>query len=437
MNTKLNNSFKKVKWLFGKEIEIPEEWRLLCIQDIAKINPEQIQNDYRFDEIDYIDISAIKNFQTTKLEKFQLYERPSRAQRIVRVDDVIISLVRPYLKAFSLISIDKSNIVCSTGFAVLRSKSACHPHFLFNYCQSHYFHENYFRQMEGMAYPAITSTVVSNSLMPIPPLPEQVQIASILGGVDACIESTQKVIEKTERLKRGLMQQLLTRGIGHIKFKKITFGRHFIDYKIPVDWQLSRLNIFATVHGRIGWKNLRSDEYVESGFLMLSVWSLVDILYGINFTQGIKRLSQFRYSESPEIQLQNGDVLVAKDGDIGRIGFVKKLPEPTTVNSHVVTVRVHDKSLKPEFLYWFFKSKPFQTYCKAFTSGTTVPLFTQKDLRNFIIPIPEIDEQTKIASILSGVDAYIQKNQEYKKKLERLKKGLMQKLLTGKIRVKI
>jgi len=232
------------------------------------------------------------------------------------------------------------------------------------------------------------------------------------------------------------MQKLLTKGIDHTKFKKVNFGRHFISYEIPEEWELFRLGNHSTVHGRIGWKNLRSDEYLESGFLMLSVWSLVETSpYGIDYTKGTKRLSQFRYDESPEIQLKDNDILIAKDGDIGRIGFIKNLLEPATVNSHVVPVRVIDELINPEFLYWFFKSKPFQTYCKAFTSGTTIPLFTQKDLRNCIIPIPKKEEQNEIVTILSNIDSRIISQIQYKEKLEKLKKSLMQKLLTGQVMV--
>jgi len=202
------------------------------------------------------------------------------------------------------------------------------------------------------------------------------------------------------------------------RYKKVRwmFDR---EIEIPEEWQLSTINQIATVHGRIGWKNLRSNEYVKTGFPMLSVWSLVENSpYGIDFAQSVKKLTQFRYDESPEIQLHNDDVLVAKDGDIGRIGFIKKLSEPATVNSHVVIVRTNHKSINPEFLYWFLKSKPFQTYCKAFTSGTTVPLFTQKDLRNFTISLPMLSEQARIASILSGIDALIQSTGEIIKKTE-------------------
>ena len=109
---------------------------------------------------------------------------------------------------------------------------------------------------------------------------------------------------------------------------------------------------------------------------------------------------------------------------------------PLRIPSLGTTLRLrNDLIFDSEFLYWFFKSKPFQTYCKAFTSGTTIPLFTQKDLRNCMIPIPKKEEQQKIATILSNIDSKINSQEQYKEKLEKLKKSLMQKLLTGEVRV--
>ena len=152
---------------------------------------------------------------------------------------------------------------------------------------------------------------------------------------------------------------------------------------------------------------------------------------------GLKDYLNFDIMNHPEIQLKDEDVLIAKDGDIGRTGFVKKLPERSTVNSHVVVVHIKNKHTHPEYLYHYMRFHPFQAYCKSYTSGTTVHLLTQKDLRNALVIFPQIDEQRKIASVLSRIDAYVQKNRQHKKKLEQLKKGLMQKLLTGQIRVKV
>ena len=99
--------------------------------------------------------------------------------------------------------------------------------------------------------------------------------------------------------------------------------------------------------------------------------------------------------------------------------------------------KIKNKTLKCEYLFYLFSSKFFHKSIFSFSAGTTVLHLNLTSVKKILIPIPSISEQIKIASILSGVDAYIQKNQEYKKKLERLKKGLMQKLLTGQIRVKV
>ena len=370
---KPRRGYKKVKWLFGKEIEIPEEWELIHIHNIARINPEQIKDDYKFDEIDYIDISSIDDFQISKLEKFQLDKRPSRAQRIVKIGDVIIALVRPYLKAFSLVSIDQSNLICSTGFAVLRSNSDFHPHFLFNYCQSHYFYENYFRKMEGLAYPAITSTVVSDSFIPFPPLLEQQRIASILSGIDACIEATQKTIKKTERLKKGLMQQLLTQGIGHKKFKKVKwlFGK---EIRIPEEWYIFSLTSKDVL-------TLSSGE------------SITDIklqgkypVYGSNGIIGYVE----EYNEEDAILI----------GRVGASGSIHHVDQKVWVTDNVLIAKI-GKKLGKKFCYYALKHLKLE----RFATKSAQPLLTQSTLKIAKMNVPPLEEQTRIASILSGVDA--------------------------------
>ena len=199
---KPRSKFKKVKWLFGKEIEIPEEWNIKKFKDMAKINPKKINKEYPNQNILYVNISSIDRFQIVDYDVFTLADRPSRAQRIIERNDVIVSTVRPYLKAFSKVKKDKSNMVCSTGFTVLRTKNNEDGELIFQFVQSKLFEMRMIREMEGLAYPAVTSKVVANSLIPYPiEKDEKQKIASILSEVDALIESTQKVIEKTERLK--------------------------------------------------------------------------------------------------------------------------------------------------------------------------------------------------------------------------------------------
>ena len=98
----------------------------------------------------------------------------------------------------------------------------------------------------------------------------------------------------------------------------------------------------------------------------------------------------------------------------------------------------NQKKVVPKLLLFYFLTKSFSDVLESLSSQTTIKTIQSKDLKSMKFTIPKLStEQQKIASILSGVDAYIQKNQQYKKKLEKLKKGLMQKLLIGQIRVKV
>ncbi len=206
-----HKKFKKVKWYFGKEIEIPIEWELKQVKDITNINSEQIKDNYPHEEIEYVDISSINNFQITHLEKYKTSERPSRAQRLVKESDIIISTVRPYLESFSLVSLNLPNLICSTGFSVLHSKHESDTNFLFNYFLSSFFKISYVKHMEGMAYPAITSSVIAQSLIPTPnDENERKQIGEILLKVNSKISNLELNKSSLNKIKKGLMQKLLT-----------------------------------------------------------------------------------------------------------------------------------------------------------------------------------------------------------------------------------
>ena len=195
-----------------KETSIPDDWLVKRIDEIGEIDPETIdESKYEYSEIEYIDIGAIADFKITKTEKISLKDRPSRAQKIVRKDDVIISTVRPYLRSFTTIDNETKNLVCSTGFAVIRAKDSVLSQLIFSNTQSHHFNTQMIRLMQGSNYPAVTSDVVGNVMIPYPPdKKEREKIASILSNVDEQINQHKNEKALLERIKKGLMQQLLT-----------------------------------------------------------------------------------------------------------------------------------------------------------------------------------------------------------------------------------
>lgn len=212
-----HSEFRKVV-INGVTEKIPLSWKVKTLNDICNINKDSISSKTKDDFIiEYIDISSINKIgliENTKEYKFE--DAPSRARRLVSKGDIIVSTVRPYLKSFSLINETKDNLVCSTGFAVLNPKSGIYSHYVYSYVWSNQFVNYMKRLMIGTSYPAVNISDVKNTELPVPPLDEQKKIANILSLVDNKIQKEKENKEKLEKLKKGLMQKLLT---GEIRVK--------------------------------------------------------------------------------------------------------------------------------------------------------------------------------------------------------------------------
>jgi len=265
--------------------------------------------------------------------------------------------------------------------------------------------------------------------LPLPPFPEQKKIASILLSVDKSIEKTDEVIEETKELKKGLMKELLTKGIGHSEFKEVTaLGQN---YTIPKDWSLKELNEVLKVI-----RNGSSKKQNKQG-QGLPVSRIETISDGtINYDKvGYVDLEP---EDLKKHELEKGDVLFSHINSIAHIGKVAqyKADKKLYHGMNLLKLRFDNKIVTDQFMLHRLKSinaKHFyERYAKQAVNQASL---NQKDVGLYTFPLPSLEEQKKIASIISLVESKIKKEEEYKAKLERLKKGLMQKLLTGEIRV--
>ena len=255
----------------------------------------------------------------------------------------------------------------------------------------------------------------------VPPLPEQRRIAAALGDMDKLIDNLSKRIEKKKAIKQGAMQELLTG-------KKRLPG-------FEGEWLVKSIAKSATVKARIGWQGLTTQEYLADGSYRL--------VNGTNIENGAVNwgscyyVTEDRYGEDKNIQLRQADVLVSKDGTIGKVAFVERLPLPATLNSGVFVVRSKDYDLSQEYLARVFLSKWFDDFIDKITAGSTIVHLYQKDITKFqfLIP-PTLAEQRAIAKVLGDMDAEIAKLEAKREKLTGIKKGMMSDLLTGKVRLK-
>jgi len=200
-----------------KETEIggiPKEWGLVEMEEVTDINKElkDPRRELQERKFFYIDIDSVENETGSIKDVKEIIGRkaPSRARREVRYNDVIMSTVRPYLKAFAIIPKIYDRQICSTGFAVLRCKDKILPQFLLYTLFSKALVSQFNRAMVGAQYPALNTSQVKRLRIPLPSIQEQNKIAEILSTVDIRIKLLKKKKKKLERVKKGLMNDLLT-----------------------------------------------------------------------------------------------------------------------------------------------------------------------------------------------------------------------------------
>ncbi|WP_372590193.1 restriction endonuclease subunit S [Fervidobacterium pennivorans subsp. carthaginiensis] len=262
----------------------------------------------------------------------------------------------------------------------------------------------------------------SKFLIPLPPLSEQRKIAEILETIDNAIEKTDAIIEKYKRIKQGLMQDLLTKGVvsegegeserwrlrdeNIDKFKDSPLGR------IPEEWEVVRLgevfDIFAG--GDIDNENFSEEKTLTHKYPIYSNSLEKNGLFGYS--------SKYKFNEN----------CITVTGR-GTLGYA--VPRYEKFNAIIrLLVLQPKKQLNIKFVAEYINNK-----IKFSIESTGVPQLTVPHISGYSISLPSLPEQQRIASILSQIDEAIEKEQAYKEKLERIKKGLMEDLLTGKVRV--
>jgi len=262
-------------------------------------------------------------------------------------------------------------------------------------------------------------------VFPLPPVGEQKKIVEILSVVDLVIEKTDEVVAKTERLKKGLMQELLTKGIRHKEYKQTPIG------KIPKAWDIVRLGDVARVN--VGYVGPISEFYTDED-------SGVPLLSTTNVTENGIRLEDMKYvthefhERNKKSQVAPGVVLIARHGVSGSASVVPEgLKKAQCLN--VVIVRPNER-IRSKFAEYLFNFRSNRERLLGWKSGSVQGVVNTKVLERFIIPVPPVDEQQRIMEILSTVDKKLDLEKREKSRLERSKRGLMDLLLTGKIRVK-
>lgn len=268
----------------------------------------------------------------------------------------------------------------------------------------------------------------------IEPLPEQQKIAAILSSVDKVIEKTRAQIDKLKDLKIGMMQELLTKGIGHTEFKDSPLG------KIPACWEVTTLNeqldLMTDYVANGSFESLRNNVDVSDDRDFAYYVRLYDLRLGLGHpTQKYVNETTFRFLK--KTSLREKDILMANIGaNVGEAFILPPLEMPATLAPNMIMFRSKSQ-IDAKFLYYYLRSGLGKKMVSLAISGSGQPKINKTDLKQILSLSPPHDEQVKIANLVSSIDTKIDVIKKRAYHFRSLKKALMQDLLTGKVRVNV
>ena len=288
---------------------------------------------------------------------------------------------------------------------------------------------------EATGVPSLSRDLLYKISTPTPPPDEQAKIAEVLSTVDRAIEQTKALIAKHQRIRTGLMQDLLTRGVdehGNLrseqthKFKDSPLGR------IPVEWDIASLGSVAecVTSGSRGWAKY----YREDGALFIRIGNLTR--EHINL-----RLDDLVFVQPPEsaeglrTAVQAADLLISVTADLGVIGVIPKGFVEGYVNQHIALARLRPADVSARFVGWFFSSREGKAQFDRLNESGAKAGLNLPTVRSLLFPRPDIDEQHRIAVAIDACVRTVDQHACSLRKLRALKRGLMQDLLTGNRRV--
>lgn len=440
---------------------IPDDWEVKSLGEVATIvgggTPSTLNSAYWNGDIQWFtpaELSDSKKYVSKSERTITERGLKESSAKLLPKGTVLLTT----RASIGITAILENPASTNQGFQSLIAKNNCCSEFL--YYVIPLIKDEMLSRASGSTFAEISAKKLSTITFQLPPLPEQQRIAKALSDVDALISTTEKPIQKKKNIKQGAMQNLLTGkkrlpGFGDKQTDLfVPNGTHTKEVKdvspeqirlsakmkqtelgeIPEDWEVKNINKECIIKARIGWQGLKSTEYLDSGDYILITGTDFDSGF-INW-KSCSYVTKWRFDQDKNIQIKQGDVLITKDGTIGKVAFLNEIPMQGTLNSGVFVIRPKNPDkMDSVFLSLIFKSFWFDAFLEQITSGSTIVHLYQKDFVKFNFPLPSKEEQTAIANVLSSMDKEIETLNTKLEKYRNLKTAMMQQLLMGKIRL--
>jgi len=421
---------------------LPDDWHEGRIDSIAEFNPQQIGRDYPYNIIEYLDIGNSEKGSITKLETYYINEAPSRAKRIAKTNDTIISTVRPGNRAFAFIQGMPKNLIVSTGYVVLRPRG-CVPRFMYYLSTSDPI-INYLASIaeEKTAYPSVTPKDIAECVVPIPPIIEQKAIAHILGALDDRIELNRRMNKTLELIARAIFKSWFVdfdpvrakmegrQPAGMDAETAALFPDSFEDSplgKIPKGWEVCKLSDLCLT--QYGYTASAKAEPIGPRFLRVKDMNKLDWIEWdmVPFCE-IDEKNRQKYILNP------GDIVVARMADPGKVAIIDDSVD-AVFGSYLVRLKTHNAK-DAYYVYYFLKSPIYEEYKSAVKGGSVQANINAKTIVDVLMANPPDFLKEKFSTIAALLRRSIAYNVKQSSLLSNMRDTLLPKLISGQIRVK-
>jgi len=417
--------------------EVPKTWEVLIAKDVAKINELSIGEDFKQDRIEYIDITSVEKGELVGVQNLSLSEAPSRAKRIVRNNDILISTVRPNLKHFTFVKKANSNTIASTGFAVVTSYKI-DPRYLYYFLTSEPItvHLSQIAETQTSAYPAFNPDVIENAKMPLPsgygkPSGEDFRIGAVLSWFDDLIQNKKKQNEILEKTAMAIFKSWF------IDFEPFENGE-FIESalgKIPKGWEVKTMGEVAMLFKGISY-NSPDIGFEPRGYLFITL---------NNFFRGGGFKAEYIYYVGSKAKEDHK----AKERDL-IIALTDMTPGARVVGAPAIVILPYGydfgvisldcaklQPLRDDLRFYFYLYlKHSQEENSTFANGVNVlHLNTKLFMQNKLVLMPTQQVCERFDSIIEPLFRRIISNQKQIMVMKKIRDALLPLLVFGKLRV--
>lgn len=419
-------------------LDLPTDWQADRLKDVAAINIDSLSAgtdpDYEFDYLEISNVDYYGVIDPAAIERVRFEDAPSRARRVIRKDCTIISSVRPNLQAVAQVQMDRSDLVCSTGFNVVQPHAhRLHPRFTYYVLISEDARQYFEATATGVGYPAVSDKDFNGFPVPLPEIAEQELIAAYLDAscadIDAAVAAKQKQIETLENVRSSTIEKAVTRGINEVSRRLV--GQDWID-EIPEHWNVVRVKrLLARMDYGISVSTNDEGRYpvlkmghIQNGEIVYTKLDFVDEVVD-------------------DLLLETSDLLYNRTNSPDQVGkaaiFRKMRADDVTFASYLVRLRVNHR-VSAEYLNYVLNSNGFL----GFARRLAVPSVQQSNLNStrygrMLVPLPPMEEQLIIVAKLNALSGDIKRTQAILQgqidTLTAYRKSLIHECVTGQRRI--